>query len=57
MQALPGIPPGLGLARATVEEYNVRFLEQLKAVLRVCPPVLPSEPAVDLLVAVAELQR
>ena len=57
LQALPGIPSGLGLARATVEEYNVRFLEQLKAVLRVCPPVLPSEPAVDLLVAVAELQR
>lgn len=58
MQACPGlIPEGLSLAHTTVEEYCGRFVEQLQLVLRECPPEEHSPQAVNLLVAVAEMQR
>ncbi|KAG1660531.1 hypothetical protein FOA52_003882 [Chlamydomonas sp. UWO 241] len=48
---------GMQLAQVTTEEYVGRFVAQLQAVLSKCPPAKHSLQAVDLLVAVAGMQR
>ncbi len=58
MQGVPRlIPAGLQIAQLTVEEYIYRFVEKLQHVLRVCPPEEHSLQAVNLLVAVAGMER
>ena len=51
------LPVEPNLALKTAEEYLARFLEILRAALAHFPPSLPTQSAVDLLVAVAQMQR
>lgn len=53
-QLLPREP---NLPRATSEEYCWRFLELLHSALQAYPPAVATAEAVNLLVAVAEMQR
>ncbi|GFH23337.1 uncharacterized protein HaLaN_20936, partial [Haematococcus lacustris] len=50
---LPATPE---LPQATAEFYCQQFLSILRITLRWYPPLLPTEPAVDLLVSVARMQ-
>jgi hypothetical protein len=58
LQQVPGlIPTSINLPGITAAEYCTNFLARLRIVLATYPPHEPTEPAVDLLVAVAMLER
>lgn len=51
------LPTSLNLPAITATEYCVNYVHQLRSVLAQCPPNQPTEMAIDMLVAVAQLQR
>jgi hypothetical protein len=51
------LPTSLNLPAITATEYCVNYVHQLRSVLGQCPPNQPTEMAIDMLVAVAQLQR
>lgn len=51
------LPSTVNLPQITATEYCVNFVAKLRAVLHQHPPNTPTEPTIDLLVAVARLQR
>lgn len=51
------LPTSLNLPGITATEYCVNYVHQLRSVLAQCPPNQPTETAIDMLVAVAQLQR
>lgn len=58
LQSVPRLlPSSLNLPGITVSEYCVNYVQQLRSVLTQCPPNQPTEIAIDMLVAVAQLQR
>ncbi len=58
VQHEPGLlPPEPDLPRKTAEEYCAQFLTILRRVLDTHPPSLPTPQAMELLAAVAKMQR
>jgi hypothetical protein len=51
------LPAEPELPTATAEHYCAQFLAILRTALAMHPPTLPTPSAVDLLVAVAEMQQ
>lgn len=51
------LPSSLNLPGITAAEYCVNYVHQLRSGLAQCPPNQPTEMAIDMLVAVAQLQR
>lgn len=51
------LPSALNLPAITAGEYCANYVVQLRAVLGAAPPHQPTEVAIDMLVAVAGLQR
>jgi hypothetical protein len=51
------LPSALTLPAITAAEYCANYVAQLRAVLGAAPPHQPTEVAIDMLVAVAGLQR
>ncbi|KAF8071059.1 SPBC16D10.01c [Scenedesmus sp. PABB004] len=58
LQEVPRLlPSSLNLPAITAAEYCVNYVHQLRSALAQCPPNQPTEMAIDMLVAVAQLQR
>jgi hypothetical protein len=58
LQEVPGLlPSSVHLPAVTAAEYATNFVHQLRTVLAQYPPNQPTEPAINMLVAVATLQR
>eukprot|EP00879_Flechtneria_rotunda_P010355 GHRR01010828.1.p1 GENE.GHRR01010828.1~~GHRR01010828.1.p1 ORF type:complete len:675 (+),score=226.68 GHRR01010828.1:2579-4603(+) len=58
LQEVPRLlPSSLNLPGITAAEYCVNYVQQLRSVLAQCPPNQPTEPAIEMLVGVAQLQR
>lgn len=51
------LPSSLSLPAITASEYCVNYVQQLRGVLQKNPPNQPTEMAIDMLAAVAQLQR
>lgn len=51
------LPSSLNLPGITAAEYCANYVHQLRTVLAQSPPNQPTETAIDMLVAVAQLQR
>lgn len=58
LQEVPRLlPSSLSLPAITASEYCVNYVQQLKGVLHKHPPNQPTDMAIDMLAAVAQLQR
>lgn len=58
LQEVPRLlPSSLSLPAITAGEYCVNYVQQLRHVLHKVPPNQPTEMAIDMLAAVAQLQR
>jgi hypothetical protein len=58
LQEVPRLlPSSLSLPAITASEYCVNYVQQLRQVLHKNPPNQPTEMAIDMLAAVAQLQR
>lgn len=51
------LPSSLNLPAITAAEYCVNYVQQLRGVLAQNPPNQPTDQAIDMLAAVAQLQR
>ena len=51
------LPSSLNLPAITAAEYCVNYVQQLRVVLAQTPPNQPTDIAIDMLAAVAQLQR
>lgn len=58
LQEVPRLlPSSLSLPAITASEFCVNYVQQLKGVLHKHPPNQPTDMAIDMLAAVAQLQR
>jgi hypothetical protein len=58
LQEVPRLlPSSLSLPVITASEYCINYVQQLRQVLHQNPPNQPTEMAIDMLAAVAQLQR